>query len=190
MADLPIAVPLAQLRTSAGARLPADITALIASYAPRSLAFGSLSYPFGRLVRNPLGGFYAPVPNRDEVVSYDEMRQRIYRYIVEGETVGGHDAIDNNPAWRGDHFEVIVEYGIKLVMFLGLDDQVVLRSIFLPPISSYNCRRRMLFLCMDLGLCLSSISYEWRNAHGVTPEFIEWRAEVSAWDALWMGDHS
>jgi hypothetical protein len=145
-----------------------------------------MPYPFGRLVRNPLGGFYAPVPNRDEVVSYDEMRQRIYRYIVEGETVGGHDVIDNNPAWRGDHFEVIVEYGIKLVMFLGLDDQVTLWSIFLPPISSYNGGRRMLFLCLNITLRLYSISSEWRNAHGV----IEWSADESAWDALWMGGHS
>jgi hypothetical protein len=190
MAGLPIAVPLAQLRTSAGARLPADITALIASYAPRSLAFGSMSYPFGRLVHAPYGGFYAPVPNRDEVVSYDEMRQRIYRYIFEGETVGGHDAIDNDPAWRGDHFEVIVEYGIKLVMFLGLDDQVTLQSIFLPPISSYNCRRRSLFLCFELGLCVRAISYEWATLHGVTPEIIEWRADASAWDTLWMSDLS
>jgi hypothetical protein len=168
--------------------LPVDAAELVCSFLPRSLAFGAMPYPFGRPVRHMYGGFYAPVPFRDEVVSYDEMRQRIHRYIVDGETVGGPDAVYSDVGWRTDNFEVIVEYGIKLVMFLGLDDRATLWSIFLPPISSYPGGCRALFLCLSIGLSLSGVCLDWTNAHGTTPEAIEWSAEVSAWEDLWMGE--
>jgi hypothetical protein len=168
--------------------LPVDAAELVCSFLPRSLAFGAMPYPFGRPVRHMYGGFYAPVPFRDEVVSYDEMRQRIHRYIVDGETVGGPDAVYSDVGWRTDNFEVIVEYGIKLVMFLGLDDRVTLWSIFLPPISSQPGSCRAYFLCLSIGLSLRGIGFDWRNAHGTTPEAIEWSAEVRAWDDLWMGE--
>jgi hypothetical protein len=185
MAALPIPALLTQLRAPSGARLPDDVTTLVASFATRTGAFGSMPYPFGRLVPAFYGGFYAPLPNRDEVVSYDEMRQRIYRYIFDGETVGGPRVVDNDIGWKFDHYNIIKEYGIRLVMFLGLEDLVTLRSIFLPPTSSGRCRRRSLFLCFDMGLSLSGISHDWTKVHGKTPEVIEWRADCRVWHALW-----
>ena len=180
MAGLPVAAVLSQLRAPSGARLPVEATELVASFVPRSLAFGSLPYPFG--------GFYELSPFRDEVVSYGEMRRRIYRYIVDGETVGGPEAELYEPGWRGDNFEVIVEYGIKLLMFLGLDDRVALYSIFLPPVSSQGCELRALALCMCIGFRVSRARERWVHEHGETPEVIEWDSEVVAWRDLRMSD--
>jgi hypothetical protein len=164
--------------------LPVDAAELVCSFLPRSLAFDSMPFPFGRPVRHEYG-FYAGVPQ--EVVSYDEMRQRIHRYIVDGETVGGPDVCSLH-GMSGENFEVIIEYGIKLVMFLGLDDRVTLLSIFLPPISSQPGVCRAYYLCLCMGLSLGRVWDEWRTAHGTTPEAIEWSAEVHAWYDIWMGE--
>ena len=169
MAGVPVAALLAQLRAPSGDRQPEDVTQIVASFVPRSLAFGSL-----------------PMPRRGVVVSLDEMRERIYRYIVAGETVGGLEAVLGRPGWHPGNFEVLVEYGIKLVIFLGLEDRVTLQSIFTPPVLEW-ARSRAILLSMVIEWALAGFHGQWVRDHGPSPAASAWGDEVAIWHVVWMG---
>ena len=161
MAGVPVAALLARLRAPSGDRLPDEVTKIVASFVPRSLAFGSL-----------------PMPRSGEVVSLDEMRERIYRYIVAGETVGGLEAVGGLPGWHPGNFEVLVEYVIKLLIFLGLEDRVTLQSIFTPPVLEW-ARSRAMLLSISIEWTLAGFRMQWVRDHGPSPAASAWRDEVA-----------
>jgi hypothetical protein len=167
LAGVPIAALLARLRAPSGDRMPEDVTKIVASFVPRSLAFGSLPFP------------------RSGAVSLDEMRERIYRYIVDGETVGGLEAIYSRPGWHHGNFEVLVDYGIEILIFIGLEDRVTLQSIFTPPVLEW-ARSRAYLLSMTIEWKLAGFHMQWVSDHGPSPAASAWHDEVATWHVMWM----
>ena len=125
------------------------------------------------------------MPRRGVVVSLDEMRERIYRYIVAGETVGGLEAFMDRPGWHPGNFEVLVEYGIKLLIFLGLEERVTLQSIFTPPVLEW-ARSRAMLLSMVIEWTLAGFQMQWVRDHGPPPAASAWGDEVATWHVVWM----
>jgi hypothetical protein len=159
LAGVPVAALLARLRTPSGDRMPEDVTEIVASFVPRSLAFGSLPFP------------------RSGALSLDEMRERIYRYIVDGETVGGAGAHSRSPEWHPGNFEVLVDYGIEILIFIGLEDRVTLQSIFTPPVLDL-ARYRAGWLSLNMYGKLAGLRHTWVHDHGPSPAASAWEDEA------------
>ena len=163
MAGLPVAAVLSQLRAPSGARLPVEVTELVASLVPRS--FSSL-----------------PRPRFGEVVSPGELREKIYRYIVAGEGVGGPETFPGEYySLYPESLHAIVEHGIELLFFIGLEDRVTLLSIFKPPVWGY-ARQRAWLLMNSIYERLYDWLYKSAYAHGgQTPAFHAFDANLEAW---------
>jgi hypothetical protein len=166
---VPVTALLARLHTPSGDRLPVDVAKIVASFVPRSLAFGSLPSCL----------------RTSEVVSLDEMRERIYRYIVVGDTVGGSEAMLGRPGWHYENFEVLIDYGIKILIFIGLEDCVTLQSIFSPPVVDLAIARGYL-LSFNIDMRLEGFHSTWVHDHGPSPATRAWHDEVMTWRGVWL----
>jgi hypothetical protein len=152
---------LVQLRTSSGARLPEEVTELVASFVPRS--FSSLTRPC-----------------QGEVVSPSELREKIYRYIMAGETVGGPEAFPGGRIWYGYGFDVMVEHGIELLFLIGLEEFVTLQSIFNPPAWGHAYARAGI-LRLSIACTLGGFHARWVLEHGPSPAASTFGDDVEAW---------
>jgi hypothetical protein len=152
---------LVQLRTSSGARLPQDAVELVASFVPRS---------FSSLTR----------PRQGEVVSPSELREKIYRYIMDGETVGGPEAFPGRGIWFCSGFDVMVEHGIELLFLIGLEGYATLQSIFNPPAWGHAYARAGI-LRLGIACTLGGFHARWVLEHGPSPAASTFHGDVDAW---------
>jgi hypothetical protein len=166
LAGVPIAALLARLRTPSGERMQEDVTEIVASFVPRSLAFGSLPFP------------------RSGALSLDEMRERIHRFISAGEFDGYSRPVDGRIEWDFQgHYKVLAAYGIEILMSVGLEDRVTLQSIFSPPVVDM-ARYRASAIAFEINLTLIIFHDTWVQEHGPSPAASVFHDEMEAWHTL------
>ncbi len=114
-----------------------------------------------------------------EVVSLGELRERIYRYIVDGEGVGGPEMTLGMPHWPGPGFRQIKYDAVELIRLIGVapSEHVTLHSIFHPPVYGKALLRAGL-LAMAVNGMMFAAGLDETLAHGSSPATVAWSADA------------